>query len=295
MKKTEPIFGKVLTEQNQGHETRIHAIKQLEKILDRPVVSFFTSFNYPVMMENSDVDMLEGVLQKMNLDKGLVLLISSPGGNGLAAERIINVCRSYSGTKEFWALVPGKAKSAATMVCFGASGVYMGPVSELGPIDPQITVPDGPRLKRFSLWNTVKSYNDLFEKAVKAKGNLQPYLQQLANYDAREIIEFKDAISLSEDIAIKALKSGMLSSKSNSQIKKDIDIFLSPKTTKAHGRPICRDEAKTCGLNIKSVNIKDKLWPVMYELYVRGNNFVSTRVAKCVESSEYSYIVRLPK
>ncbi|GAH14065.1 unnamed protein product, partial [marine sediment metagenome] len=44
----------------------------------------------------------------MDLSKGLALIINSPGGSGLAAERIINVCRSYSGTEEFWAIVPNK-------------------------------------------------------------------------------------------------------------------------------------------------------------------------------------------
>ena len=52
----------------------------------------------------------------MDLSKGLALIISSPGGDGLAAERIINVCRHYSETKEYWAVVPNKAKSTARMV-----------------------------------------------------------------------------------------------------------------------------------------------------------------------------------
>ena len=60
-------------------------------------------------------------------------MINSPGGSGLAAERMINVLRSYSGIGEYWAIVPAKAKSAATMVCLGASKILMGPASELGP------------------------------------------------------------------------------------------------------------------------------------------------------------------
>jgi ClpP class serine protease len=239
MTKNEPVISQVLTEQNQGHKSRVQIFKQLEKLLGRPVVSFFTSFNYRVMLENKDADMLEGVLQKVDTSRGLALVINSPGGDGLAAERIINIGRSYSGTGEYYVLVPGKAKSAATIVCFGASKIYMGPISELGPIDPQITIPDSGRVKRFSLCNIVDSYKALFTEAVKTKGNLQPYLQQLANYDAREIKEFEDAISLSEDVAIKALRGGMMNSKTDVEIKKKIAPFLTPKTTKAHGRAIC--------------------------------------------------------
>ncbi|GCC10765.1 hypothetical protein IPdc08_00801 [archaeon] len=47
---------------------------ELEKELKRPLVSFFTSLTFPVMIEDADADMLEGVLQKMDLSSGLVLL-----------------------------------------------------------------------------------------------------------------------------------------------------------------------------------------------------------------------------
>jgi hypothetical protein len=59
------------------------------------VVTFFTSFRYPVEIEDADCDMLQSVLQQTDQSKGLVLMISSPGGDTLAAERIVNICRAY--------------------------------------------------------------------------------------------------------------------------------------------------------------------------------------------------------
>ena len=143
------------------------------------------------------------------------------------------------------------------MVSFGASKIIMGPASELGPIDPQFSVIEDGRKKRFSVFNIVASYKSLFDRATKEKGNLQPYLQQLARYDEREIKEFNDAISLSEDIAIKALKSGMMSAETEAEIKRKIKKFLTPEETKAHGRLIDRDEAESCGLTIEKVNIDE--------------------------------------
>ncbi|WP_148266483.1 hypothetical protein [Methanocella arvoryzae] len=89
--KDQTIFNTVMNEQNQGHVTRKHLFTRLEKQLGVPVVSYFTSFRYPVMIDSADVDIIEGVLQKMDLSKGFALCINSPGGDGLAAERIINV------------------------------------------------------------------------------------------------------------------------------------------------------------------------------------------------------------
>jgi hypothetical protein len=287
-----PALVRVQTEQGQAHATRAHLFSELEVSLGRPVVTFFTSFRYPVMIEDNDADMLEGVLRDSDLTNGLALCISSPGGDGLAAERIINVCRSYSKTGEYTVIVPGKAKSAATMVCFGASKILMGPTSELGPIDPQIASDsDNRMIKRYSVFNIVEGYKNLFDRAVKEKrGNLQPYLQQLANYDEKEIKEFQSALDLSDDIAVRALESGMMKGDDQNTIRERIKTFLSPTRTKVHGRAIYRAEADGCGLNVEAIEPTEAPWELIYELYIRTNNFVSTRVLKCIEGRDHSFI-----
>ena len=291
LENSDPIISRVMTERMQGHDTRKSIFLKLEEQLGRPVVSFFTSFKFPVSIGDDDADMLEAVLQKIDLSKGLVLFISSPGGDGLAAERIINVCRSYSGTGEYWAIVPGKAKSAATMVCFGASKIIMGGTSELGPVDPQMAISAAGTIQRFSVYNIVESYDELFAKAVSEQGNLEPYLQQLANYDERGIRELRSAISLAEDIAVTALVSGMLAGSNFDDVRDKIKIFLTPETTKMHGRPIYWKDASDCGLKIQLEDVKGGLWQMAYELYIRTNEFVSSRAAKCFESKEHSFYV----
>jgi len=289
------VFSKVMGEQNQGHETRQNLFYRIEKVLDRPVISFFTSFKFPVMIEDTDADMIEGLLQKMDLSKGLVLIINSPGGSGLAAERIINVCRNYSGTGEYWAIVPNKAKSAATMICFGASKIYMGVTSELGPVDPQMHIHNS-SIGIISANILVESYKDLFNRAVQEDGNLEPYLQQLANYDEREIKVYESAIELSTDIAIRTLTSGMLKELSEEKedvIKEKLNMFLEPRVKKIHGRPIYRDEAETSGIKIDRMETSGKLWDLVFELYIRTNNYVTTKVAKCIESKEHSFAARI--
>ena len=182
------------------------------------------------------------------------------------------------------------------MICFGASKIIMGTTSELGPVDPQIATSEDGVAKRFSVYNIIESYDELFSKAVKEKGNLQPYLQQLANYDEREIKEFRAALSLSEDIAIRTLASGMMKGISEKDIRKKIEIFLTPKRTKTHGRPIYAEEALDCGLKIELKDVKDKFWESVYELYIRTDNFVSISMQKataCIESREHSFAGRL--
>jgi hypothetical protein len=214
---------------------------------------------------------------------------------GEASERIINICRCYSGTKTFIAIVPGKAKSAATMVCMGASKIMMGKTSELGPIDPQIIIKSKEGdITSFALCNIVESYNKLFHSAVNTKGNINPYLQQLSTYDPRKIKEYEVAIELAKDVAVRALKSGMMNDKSNTQIKKDIAMFLTPKVTKSHGRSIFYEEAQQCGLKIDIMEVESKLWELSYELYLRTENFTNSKVSKCIENKEFGFTVGLP-
>ena len=285
------VVQRIAEERRQGSNTRKELYSKLEQELGLPVVSYFTSFRYPVMIEDNDADMLEGILQKCCLDNGFALLISSPGGSGLTAERIINICRSYSGNQKYIVIVPGKAKSAATIVCFGASKIIMGHSSELGAIDPQLVIGgEGNQPKWFSAYNVVSSYRRLFDQAVKAKGNLQPYLQQLANYDEREIAEFESALALSEDIAIKTLKSGMLAGYSYNKIRGKIGIFLTPKEVKVHGRPIYAAEAQRHGLQVEIADMRSAVWMLVYELYVRLNDLVShDNIGKCIECQDYTF------
>ncbi|MEK7685771.1 MAG: hypothetical protein AAB466_10145 [Verrucomicrobiota bacterium] len=122
------------------------------------------------MLDDSDADMLQGVLQQTDLSGGLTLFLNSPGGFALTAERAIKICRSYS-KENFEVIVPNMAKSAATMVCLGARKILMTPTSELGPIDPQVVFKDGEgkTAKRFAVQRLVRSYEELFDRAVQVQ------------------------------------------------------------------------------------------------------------------------------
>lgn len=286
------VHAQTMQEERQAPETRQQFFEQIEKIIKRPLVTLFTSFAYPVSIGDDDADMLQSVLSQLDLSNGFALLINSPGGDGLSAERIINICRSYSDTNEYWAIVAGKAKSAATMICMGSSKIMMAPVSELGPVDPQIFRSEDGEKKVFSAHSLVSTYDKLFKDATRSKGNIQPYIQQLSHFDVREIARFRSIIDLADDIAVKSLASGMMKRVAKKKIKTKIRVFLDPAAgTMTHGRPIYLDEAKSSGLNIDEMQVNTPLWELLYELYVRTDRFVSRAAVKAVESKEGSFQV----
>ncbi len=275
----------VTNEMNQAHSTRKPLLRRLQSLLGMPVLTYFTNF-YAVdgIVEASDADVLEALLQGVDSSNGLALIINSPGGDGLGAERIIRVCRSYSKTGRFVALVPGKAKSAATMICLGAESIVMGPTSELGPVDPQAVFGSGQDAGWYSAYNIVNGYESLFKSATETEGNLEPYLQQLGRYNPLEIEELRSAIQLSDDIALKALGSGMLKGMPEEEIRSKIRLFLEPSTKKVHGRAIHRDEAVACGLKVELWEVDQPRWLALYELYTRTQRCIWGRASKCMET-----------
>lgn len=286
----------ISSEVSQNPQTRTSLFSPIEKGFEgRTLVTLYTSFSYNVSLDDDDCDMLQSVLQQNDLAKGLVLMLSTPGGDGLAAERIVNTCKAYSGTNDFWCIVPGKAKSAGTIVAMGASKIFMSASSELGPVDPQIMRHEDGRRRVFSAHSLVSGYEKLFEAATKTTGPVEPFLQQLSNYDDRDINQYRSAISLSENIAIKLLASGMMNGTKENDIKKKIQMFLNPDAgTLAHGRPIYAAETKACGLEVDDLDVKSPLWQSIFELHVRMDRFVNFQACKSVESRKDSFFASAP-
>lgn len=125
-------------EVTQGWDLRRGLIAKIEEAFGGKAIVYFTSFyNEAAMIHDKDAEMLENMLSSEHEGGKLLLILSSPGGIGLAAERIVHVCRAYS-DGQFEVIVPHMAKSAATLICFGASRIHMSPTAELGPVDPQV-------------------------------------------------------------------------------------------------------------------------------------------------------------
>ena len=224
------------------------------------MIALAHSWTYPGgSLASDDLDTLEEVLRVSSQGghRKIHLLLNSPGGDALAAERAINICRTYSKDGTFKVVVPRLAKSAATMICLGAEEIFMSPTSALGPIDPQIALSqDDGSHKWFAAHEIIESYEALFRGASRAKGNLEPYLQQLARFDAAEIRRIKSLQKLSENIAIRILGKGVMAGRKPSYIKRKMTPLLDPKYTIVHGRAIYVDEVSASGLVVRTLDVQ---------------------------------------
>ena len=286
-------FEQTQKEVAQDHSLRKPLLQKIKKLRNgRLVVSFFISFQSQSPLSSNDADMIEEVLLNSDRTNGITLILDAPGGDGLAAERIIQLCRKYS-KKDFETIVPARAKSAATMVCLGADTILMGATSELGPIDPQIPMKLGDGWQWVGAHHVIRTYDKLMETAISLKsGHIEPLLQQLSQFNATHIEMLRSATKLSESIAISSLKRGMLSKESEQSIKKSIKCFTDPDITLSHGRALSIDQIKDCGLKIEEIDLSSDLWNCVRDLYTRSVYVVDRgeRGRKLLETIDSSYI-----
>jgi hypothetical protein len=90
-------------------------------------------------IDSYDLDKIFDALSELNSDhsKDVLLVLLSRGGNIEPAYQISKLCKSFA-KERFIAVVPRQAKSAATLIAIGADEIHMGPLGQLGPIDPQL-------------------------------------------------------------------------------------------------------------------------------------------------------------
>jgi hypothetical protein len=90
------VYERIDNERRQRPATRRPLFRTISKALSgRAIVTFFTSFGYPVAIDDGDADMLQSVLQQTDLRRGLALMINSRGGDPLPAERTVSYQPAY--------------------------------------------------------------------------------------------------------------------------------------------------------------------------------------------------------
>lgn len=113
----------------------------LSKIRNRPLIVYITSIR-PNQSGNMAGDAIPQIIDQVRaipFDKEEIdFLIVSNGGDPITALRIMSLLRERF--KKITVLLPYVAYSAATILSLGADEIIMHPYSNLGPVDPQLTV-----------------------------------------------------------------------------------------------------------------------------------------------------------
>lgn len=204
------------------------------------------------MITFEDINGLMSVIYEMDCTRGLTLILHTPGGMTNAAESVVAYLRSKFTDVEV--IVPALAMSAGTMIALGSDRIVMGRQSQLGPIDPQLTIPPG---RAVSARAVVEQFERAKAEVMADQQAAHVWAPIVASLGPSLLQEAQNNLDYSESMVARWVAQWMLSDQPDPAAagKAVAKHFNDASTHKSHGRRIDRDEARQ--QNVKVEDLED--------------------------------------
>lgn len=249
---------------NAARYQRQAIIKKIEDRTGRKLICYVAGSYAPIHRDDTVgfVDLLHNVPKGGDLD----LLLHTGGGDIDAAEKLISMVRTRVGNGVLRVVVPDFAKSAGTLMVLAADLVVMSrDTSELGPIDPQVTLVDGNGNR---ITHSIQNYLDAYEahsKTLENDPNDIAARLMLTKLDPATIKLFEAVRDRALKFAESHLKLGM--HRNGGNYTKTARDLLDTKRWQSHGQMISCDDAQTLGLSVECLDQASIKWQEYWQLY----------------------------
>lgn len=281
--KQTPLFHAV----HRDRYERQAAIKEIEKLTGRRLIVYIANLSHPdSSILREDIAPFNELIASLEDNSLVDLMIESPGGDPNAAETIVHTLLSK--TKHLRVVVPQAAKSAATLISLAGDEILMSNTSELGPIDPQISLATALGYQ----YRPAQAFLNGLEMIKREHAHGEPlnsaYLPFLQGVDAALIDFCYKSIEHSKRLAVKWLSRSMC--KGDPQAAKRIaEQLTNIDKYPNHGSVINVTEASAIGLKVVYKPFHDPVWQAMWRLYTRYLVYMRERtVIKIFENRESS-------
>lgn len=259
------------------NKNRMSLLKSLESYRDSRIISYISY----TPMDDYVLVPLYKQLCKIGKTERIDLFLNSYGGVVDTPYKIVNLIREFC--DHFSVIIPFVAKSAATMIAIGSDEIVMGPVSELGPIDPLVKHPNYP-----DLWVPVQSIRfclDFMQEKISQSKDIDittSVLYPIANkLDPWIIGDYEKAIKASYQYAEALLENNMFKDKKD---KARVATKIMTEKYFSHGYGINRKEAKDdLDLNIKYAD--GDFWSIIWALYLAYDDYM--------QNQEYASVIEI--
>ncbi len=266
---------------NPVDQVRKAALKALEEHTNRSVISYYSGWLHGASSPATpvaDIDM-QGfmlALHQLPKDKGVDLILHTPGGGISSTESIVEYLFDYFGC-DIRAIVPQQAMSAGTMIALSCKSIVMGKHSRLGPIDPQIMgVPSQALLEEF---------RQAIQEIKEEPASLPLWQQIISKYPPTVLTACEQANEWSKSMVSSWLSRNMC----EGAPKRATDItegFSSHREHKAHSRQLPPAKCIELGVEVVELEADGELQDRLLTLHhAYMHTLAITGVAKIIESS----------
>ncbi|WP_428487740.1 SDH family Clp fold serine proteinase [Rhodopila sp.] len=234
-------------------------INDIEDETKRELVVYFSRLDQYISETDADdlAEVLEGV-ETSDID----LLLHTSGGLIDSVEKFVGVLRQMH--VNYRVIVPSWAKSGGTLIALSAQELLLGVSSELGPIDPQINLPD---------------YGSVSAEFVATDDSQPAILRSIAKAD----------MARAKHLANRYLPTGLLKGRAGAIITTAVEKLSSATGYGSHGAVIDHDEALNLELSVKWMEPDSTLWRRVWLLYsLYDFDTKQDNIGKITEGALYS-------
>jgi hypothetical protein len=217
-----------------------------------------------LMITFEDLNGLMSVVYGMDCTRGLTLLLHTPGGMTNAAESLVAYLRSKF--KDFEVIVPTLAMSAGTMIALASDRIVMGRQSQLGPIDPQLTIPPG---RAVSARAVVDQFDRACREVLENQQAAHVWAPVVASLGPSLLVEAQNNLDYSESMVAHWVAQWMLSAEPDPVAAGQAVAhhFNDANAHKSHGRRIDRDEARGQSVRVEDLEESQPLQEAVLTAY----------------------------
>lgn len=212
---------------------------------------------------HEDINGFMSTIYGMDWSKGLTLVLHTPGGNPNAAQTIVEYLRSKFSDVDV--IVPALAMSAGTMISLASDKIVMGRQSQLGPIDPQLTMGGRTMSARGIVEQFQRAAAEITANPVTAHV-WAPITQSLG---PALLQDAQNALDYSEQMVAQWLARWMFADQSDPAVKAGsvAEHFNDASAHKSHGRRIDYNEVKSLGVTVERLEDDQDLQEAVLTVY----------------------------
>ena len=193
-------------------------------------------------IDDMDKNGFMAMVQGLDFDKGLDLILHTPGGDVAATESIIDYMNNiFEG--DIRAIVPQIAMSGGTMIACSCKEIMMGKQSSLGPVDPQ--------LRGFPAQGVISEFDNIKKDIDENPSRIALWQPILSKFNPSFLDSCYKSVEWANDILENALKNNMFKENPNDErIGNILNTLCSSKYTKHHSRHLSARKCQELGLNV---------------------------------------------
>lgn len=279
-------------------------LKKLSEHTGRNVIIYYSGWLQKqniagLIVNDADKNGLMTVIHKLDRNKGLDLILHTPGGETAATESIVDYLYSMFGN-DIRAIIPQLVMSAGTMIACACKEIVMGKQSNLGPIDPQFNgIPAHGIVEEFR-----HAHSEIQKAFAKAKSNpndansfgvsqatMAVWQPIIAKYNPTLIGECEKSIDWSEKMVTEWLSRNMFSdlenSKNATRIANIIKELSDHSVNKSHSRHLSLKKCQEIGIKIVEMETDSMLQDLVLSIHhICIHTLGGTNAFKIIENQD---------